>query len=356
MGFIKQTEQFGDYSVASTDLSNYFVISEYTFAYNPSRINVGSIAYKSQGKQNSIVSPLYISFKTTEKLEDTYLWYWFKTQNFEKQREVFSEGGVRDTLSFNQLSEMQIYIPQLLEQQNIGILLTNIQKFITLQERKLELYKQLKKYLLQKMFANEQEKTPQIRFKGFDEDWKSEKLGNLVKFYSGLTYSPSDVMNSGTLVLRSSNIKNSDIVDADNVYVNSNIINSEKVKNKDIIVVVRNGSKNLIGKHAQVKHSIKNTVIGAFMTGIRSENPYFISSILDTQKFHIEINKNLGATINQITLSELKNMEFTIPNANLERKEIGMLINNISNLPITQKSKIDKAQQLKQYLLQNLFC
>ncbi|HEL2473335.1 TPA: restriction endonuclease subunit S, partial [Streptococcus suis] len=62
LGFVKQTEQFEDYSVASSDLSNYYVISEKQFAYNPSRINVGSIAYKKLGEESSVVSPLYVSF------------------------------------------------------------------------------------------------------------------------------------------------------------------------------------------------------------------------------------------------------------------------------------------------------
>ena len=57
---------------------------------------------------------------------------------------------------------------------------------------------------------------------------------------------------TGTLVLRSSNVKNGEIVDADNVYVNDKVVTSENVQEGDIIVVVRNGSRALIGKHAQI--------------------------------------------------------------------------------------------------------
>ena len=62
----------------------------------------------------------------------------------------------------------------------------------------------------------------------------------------------------GTLVLRSSNVKNGEIVDADNVYVDSSVVNSQNVKEGDIIVVVRNGSRSLIGKHAQIKSFMTN--------------------------------------------------------------------------------------------------
>ena len=71
-GFTKQTEQFDEYSVASADLSNYYVITEQQFAYNPSRINVGSIAYKPIGDDTSVVSPLYVSFSTKKILNDSF--------------------------------------------------------------------------------------------------------------------------------------------------------------------------------------------------------------------------------------------------------------------------------------------
>ena len=98
-------------------------------------------------------------------------------------------------------------------------------------------------------------------------------MTEFVEFFSGLTYTPNDVQENGTLVLRSSNVSNGEVVDADNVYVNPQVVNSENVKVGDIVVVVRNGSRSLIGKHAQIKAFMPNTVIGAFMTGIRSECP-----------------------------------------------------------------------------------
>lgn len=151
-GFTKQTEQFDEYSVASADLSNYYVITEQQFAYNPSRINVGSIAYKPIGDDTSVVSPLYVSFSTKKILNDSFLWNWFKTSSFENQRQRLSEGGVRDTLSFNQLSEMSIVLPQYLEQVKIGNFFKQLDFLITLHQEKLKQLKTCKKALLQKMF------------------------------------------------------------------------------------------------------------------------------------------------------------------------------------------------------------
>lgn len=151
-GFTKQIEQFEDYSVASADLSNYYVIREQQFAYNPSRINVGSIAYKALGDDTAVVSPLYVSFSTKRELNDGFIWNWFKTTLFDAQRKRLSEGGVRDTLSFNQLSVMDIILPTYLEQEKISGVFKQLDNTITLQQRKLDQLKNTKQVLLQNMF------------------------------------------------------------------------------------------------------------------------------------------------------------------------------------------------------------
>ena len=117
----------------------------------------------------------------------------------------------------------------------------------------------------------------------------------------------------------------------DNVYVNSSTPLSENVKPGDIIVVVRNGSRALIGKHAQVRHEMPNTVIGAFMTGIRSRVPQFINALLSTPAFENEVAMNMGATINQITLGMFGAMSFSFPSVS-EQKAIGGLFYQLDSL------------------------
>lgn len=147
----------------------------------------------------------------------------------------------------------------------------------------------------------EKARVPVIRFAGFTDAWEQRKLTEFVDFFPGLTYTPGDVQENGTLVLRFSNVSNGEIVDADNVYVRPEVVNAENVKVGDIIVVVRNGSRSLIGKHAQIKSFMPNTVIGAFMTGIRSECPAFTNALLNTSHFEKKVSMNMGTTINQIT-------------------------------------------------------
>ena len=156
-------------------------------------------------------------------------------------------------------------------------------------------------------------------------------MTEFVEFFSGLTYTPNDVQENGTLVLRSSNVSNGEVVDADNVYVNPQVVNSENVKVGDIVVVVRNGSRSLIGKHAQIKAFMPNTVIGAFMTGIRSECPEFTNALLNTSRFEEEIAMNMGATINQITGYMFSKMEFKVPYLD-EQKKIGEYFEKLDHL------------------------
>ena len=157
------------------------------------------------------------------------------------------------------------------------------------------------------------------------------------------------------MVLRSSNVKNGEVILEDNVYVESDIVNSENVQEGDIIVVVRNGSRDLIGKHAQIKHNMLNTVIGAFMTGVRYKEPEFLNALLNTEHFNQEIEKNLGATINQITTGNFKKMQFNFPESYVEQNKIGEFFLNIDNLITLHQRKLEALSNIKKALLEKMF-
>ena len=197
-------------------------------------------------------------------------------------------------------------------------------------------------------------KVPKIRFKGFHDDWEQRKLDEFVSFFNGLTYSPKDIQSTGTLVLRSSNVKDGEVVDADNVYVDPAVVDSENVRDGDIIVVVRNGSRALIGKHAEIKGSKPHTVIGAFMTGIRSEHPSFLNALLNTPHFDKEVEMNMGATINQITGYMFSKMEFMVPSPE-EQDAIGEFFKQLDQLITLHQRKLEKLKIIKKSMLENCF-
>lgn len=258
-------------------------------------------------------------------------------------------------INANDLAEIEVAAPSdESEAQKIGAIFRSIDNLITLHQRKYEKLHNIKKSMLEKMFPKNGSNVPEIRFKGFTEAWEQRKLTEFVEFFSGLTYTPNDVQENGTLVLRSSNVSNGEVVDADNVYVNPQVVNSENVKVGDIVVVVRNGSRSLIGKHAQIKAFMPNTVIGAFMTGIRSECPEFTNALLNTSRFEEEIAMNMGATINQITGYMFSKMEFKVPCLD-EQKKIGEYFEKLDNLITLHQRELEKLQNIKKSMLEKMF-
>src|SRR5574340_237470 len=197
-------------------------------------------------------------------------------------------------------------------------------------------------------------KSPQLRFEGFTDDWEVRKLTDVTYSYSGLTYSPTDVQDKGTFVLRSSNVKNDQLIDADNVYVNPDIVNSNNVKVGDVIVVVRNGSRSLIGKHAIVNKEMPHTVIGAFMSAFRGENGDYINALLSTNNFQKEVHKSLGATINQITGKDFSMMNFLTPKLE-EQEKIGSFFKQLDNTIALHQRKLDLLKEQKKGYLQKMF-
>ena len=197
-------------------------------------------------------------------------------------------------------------------------------------------------------------KAPELRFDGFTDDWEERKLTDVTYSYSGLTYSPTDVQDKGTFVLRSSNVKNDQLIDADNVYVNPDIVNSNNVKVGDVIVVVRNGSRSLIGKHAIVTKEMPHTVIGAFMSAFRGENGDYINALLSTNNFQKEVHKSLGATINQITGKDFSMMNFLTPKLE-EQNKIGSFFKQLDNTIALHQRKLDLLKEQKKGYLQKMF-
>ena len=149
-GFILQTEQFKDRIVASEDTKNYKVVEKDDFAYNPARINVGSIA-KMKKDTKGIISPMYICFKCNEKILPEYLEYFFESSKFTYEMNKRLEGSVRMCLSYESMLNIPIELPNKNEQEEISKMLNNLSDKIKLEEEKWIKLKKLKKGLLQKM-------------------------------------------------------------------------------------------------------------------------------------------------------------------------------------------------------------
>ena len=153
-GFIPQSKQFEGVNSSDRgyDTSMYKIIHPNTFAYNPARINVGSIGYS--GKLNNIIiSSLYVCFQTKNSLKYSYLLHYLNTYAFKKSVLRNVEGGVRDYLFYENFSNIKIPLPHINEQQKIADFLTAIDTKIDNVSIQLEQIQSFKKGLLQQMFV-----------------------------------------------------------------------------------------------------------------------------------------------------------------------------------------------------------
>lgn len=154
--------------MADVDTTAYNIVPPSSFAYNPARINVGSIGYYT-GTENVIVSSLYEVFQTADYVDDRFMWHWFKSDHFPKWIERLQEGSVRLYFYYDKLIQCEMKMPSLEEQKKMGAFFDQLDHLITLH--------QCKCHLLLKLLHN---------------DWEQRKFGDLVEKYEDPIDTPTD--------------------------------------------------------------------------------------------------------------------------------------------------------------------
>ena len=181
LGLVSQSEQFDNSRLDNLDKKSYKLVKPNEFAYNPARINVGSIAFNNLNK-TVIVSSLYVVLKMSEKLNNEFILQFIKSQPFINEVRRNTEGSVREYLFFDNFKNVKFpYIADRSEQVKIGNLLKQFDDTISIQEQELDTLKQTKQGFLQKMFPKEGESVPEIRFPGFTGEWEEHKLEELIE-------------------------------------------------------------------------------------------------------------------------------------------------------------------------------
>ena len=152
-GFVPQSQQFIgiDSEARGYDISAYKIVGKHTFAYNPARINVGSIGYSGELK-DILISSLYVCFKTADDVDDNFLMCFFNSYIFNQAVESGVEGGIRSYLFYENFSRISIAIPSLYEQKRIASCITSIEDMIKNANEQINLLEKHKKGLLQQLF------------------------------------------------------------------------------------------------------------------------------------------------------------------------------------------------------------
>lgn len=186
------------------------------------------------------------------------------------------------------------------------------------------------------------------------EDWDVVKFKDIGQSIIGLTYSPNDIVEKGLLVLRSSNIKDSKVVCDDNVYVSKKVPKKLITKSNDILMCVRNGSKNLVGKSALIKANNEGYTFGAFMSILRSKYNSFLYQFLQSSYAKKQYTGATSATINQITSKDLDLLQIPFPKIQEQEKIVEFLSTWDDGIETLEKL-IEQKEILKKATMQKLF-
>ncbi|CAM4480482.1 restriction endonuclease subunit S [Bacteroides fragilis] len=151
LGFVPQSEKFEERTMMGEDISSYKVINKGDFAYNPARINVGSIA-KYEGDNPCMISSLYVCFRPKYNISSEWLQHLLKSQRMIYNYNLFGEGGVRIYLFFPNFGRIKISIPPLEEQKKIAAVISTIEQKISVENFILDKLNTQKSFLLTKMF------------------------------------------------------------------------------------------------------------------------------------------------------------------------------------------------------------
>ena len=257
------------------------------------------------------------------------------------------------------LNSLSYYLPQVQEQKKIGAIFKQLDDVTALYQRQMENYKQLKKSMLQKMFAQEGEKVPEVRFGGFTEEWEQRKLENIFgKIRNAFvgTATPYYVEN-GHFYLESNNVKNGKINRNSEIFINDEFYEKQKDKwlHTNDLVMVQSGH---VGHVAVIPEELDGTAAHAlimFQDYKVKSNPYFLNYQFQTSDSKKKLDTiTTGNTIKHILASEMKIFEVTLPNFE-EQTKIGTFFFQLDNTIALHQQKVNDYQALKNTILKKMF-
>ena len=282
------------------------------------------------------------------KVKSDYLKYYFLSSKFQTILDDHGTGSTAKGIKGSVLHQLPVILPPLTEQAAIATTLSDVDDLLAKLDQLIAKKRDLKLAAMQQLL------TGQIRLPGFSGEWSVKRLGEIGEALIGLTYSPSNVKSDGLLVLRSSNIYEGRLRFEDNVYVDIDVPEKIIVRNGDILICVRNGSRELIGKCALINTKSQGLTFGAFMAVFRTPFHPFVFHQFQSGMIKRQINEHLGATINQITNKSLNSFRIPFPLDAEEQNAIATVLSDMDVEFSALEARRDKTKDLKQGMMQEL--
>ena len=328
-----------------------------------------SAVYK--GLESANVNQHVCIIRPTEGYQPDFIQLNLSSDNGQKQIDASQAGGGREGLNFQEIGKMQFCFPSLNEQKCIGRYFNSLDHFITLHQRKCDETKTLKKYMLQKMFPQNGEKVPEIRFDGFTEDWEQRKLGDLIE--DNIIIEQSDG-NHGELYPRSD-----EFTDAGIPYIAASAISSSGddidfnlvkylplkraeqfrkgvAQNGDILLAHNATVGPCLQLSMEYDFAILSTSLTLFRINENKMNSKFFLQMLRSDLFQNQLFKYMKQTTrSQVPILTQRKLEVCYPNNTQDQELIGTYLSNLDHLITLHQRKCNELKEIKKYMLQNMF-
>lgn len=269
---------------------------------------------------------------------------------------VAGGNGAIGNLNKNDLDNQEILIPSEYEQKKIGLYFSQLDNLITLHQRKCDEIKELKKYMLQNMFPQNDEKAPKIRFNGFTDDWEQRKLGDVANIVGGGTPNTNkvDYWDGDIDWYTPAEIGDVIYIDSSKRKITENGLNNSSAKILPVGSVLFT-SRAGIGKMAILrKKACTNQGFQSIIPHSNELDSYFIFSRSEELKRYGEV-VGAGSTFVEVSGKQMSLMDLMIPSMIDEQIKIGDYFRKLDQLITLHQRKCDELKNMKKFMLQNMF-
>ena len=342
-GTVKREDSDRNLMYDTSNLSNYKMVRKDDFIVHLRSFEGGL----EKSSLDGIISPAYHTFHS-DMADSRFYYPYFRSYEFIKHKLVSHVYGIRDgrSIDIDGMKTIEIPYTSIEEQRKIGDYLDCLDHLITLHQRKCEQTKNLKKYMLQKMFPQNGAKVPEIRFNGFTHDWEQRKFSDIASRESVSRESSYDLPS----------LEYEDVI-AEEGRLNKDISLKENIKKG----IVFDGSQVLYGKLRPYLHNWLNPDFSGVAVGdwwvLKPNNAdkSFIYRLIQTQRFDDIANQSAGSKMPRADWNLVSNTEFAIPVSQEEQEKIGEYFSSLDHLITLHQRKCDELKKMKKFMLQNMF-
>ena len=343
-GFVPQSEQFEDREMVGEDIKAYKIIHKNDFAYNPARINVGSIA-KYNGNEPCMISSLYVCFTADKRLDNEWLIQLLKTPKMNFYYNINGEGGVRVYLFYPNFARIKTAFPSLQEQQKISSLLALLDERIATQIKIIEKLESLIRGIVETHYSNCQHKT-------------KVKIADLGTSFTTMNMSKEDLSNDGNECVLYGELFTTYGCVINSIKSRTQLsIGSSTISQKNDLLFPASTTVDAMSLIAPSAISKDGVILGGDLFGIHISKDYdseYLSYLINyIYKSHLARFAQ-GSTIIHLHYSDIKNAIIELPSLS-EQKYLASLMREVESKIVNEKNMLSKLEVQKAYLLSHLF-